>query len=151
MSRRVTPVAERLARLSMPEPNSGCFLFLGAVGHGGYGRLQEGRRSARLGLAHRIAYESAYGAIPPGLTIDHLCRNPSCVNVAHLEAVTSRENTMRGQGRCAKNAAATHCPQGHPYAGDNLYLNPQGGRVCRSCRSNYKRLARQRRNEGGSL
>ena len=63
--------------------------------------------------AHRVAYMLVRGSIPDGLTIDHLCRNPPCVNPVHLEAVPSRVNTLRGVSVAAVNAAKTHCPQGH--------------------------------------
>ena len=52
----------------------------------------------------------------------------------HLEPVTVRENLLRGEGPSALHAKKTHCPQGHPYAGDNLYIHPTRGlRYCRTC------------------
>lgn len=81
----------------------------------------------RLIAAHRFAYELANGPIPDGLEIDHLCRNRKCVNPAHLQAVSHRENMLR--------AAKTHCLNGHPLTGPNVYLRPDGrGRECRECR-----------------
>lgn len=47
-------------------------------------------------LAYRYAYELLEGPVPEGLELDHLCRNPSCVNPGHLEPVTHLENTRRG-------------------------------------------------------
>jgi hypothetical protein len=90
--------------------------------------------------AHRVAYMLAVGPIPGGLHVDHGCRRPGCCNPAHLEAVTSRENTMRGFGPSARAARVTHCPHGHPYAGANLAIDPRGHRRCRAC-------ARRRRSE----
>lgn len=49
------------------------------------------------------------------MTVDHLCRNTSCVNPAHLEAVTNKENTLRGLTVTAINAQKTACAAGHPY------------------------------------
>src|SRR5947209_2044527 len=46
--------------------------------------------------AHRFVYESIVGPIPEGLELDHLCRNPSCVNPDHLEAVPHKVNVLRG-------------------------------------------------------
>lgn len=96
-------------------------------------------------LAHRWSYEFHVGPIPNGLTIDHLCRNPPCVNPAHLEPVTHRTNVLRGDGPAAHNAAKTHCPSGHAYTPANTYIDSLGRRVCRVCRSDWQRTYRAKK------
>ena len=81
--------------------------------------------------AHRVAYEIIKGKIPDGLDLDHLCRNKVCVNPDHLEAVTRRENLMRGNTIIAKEVKQTHCKRGHPLSGNNLYF--YGFRRCKKC------------------
>lgn len=110
---------------------SGCWEWTGARMPSGYGRigwgsLTDGTRETAL--AHRVSYTILRGPIPDGLQIDHLCRNRSCVRPDHLEPVTSATNNRRAR------AVATECPQGHPYAGENLYVDPRGNRQCKACR-----------------
>lgn len=141
---RETRTAEgRLARFwsSTHQSPNGCIEWIGEITPGGYGRFYNGVRV----MAHRFAYELRHGKIPDGLTVDHLCRNRCCVNADHLEAVTIRENTLRGVGPTAASARVTACPRGHPYAGANLYVNPQGWRSCRACLRDWKRAARERK------
>lgn len=113
------------------DPETGCWQWCGGVTPEGYGMYW---REGRNWHVHRAHYERVHGPIPEGLTIDHLCRNPRCCNPAHLEAVTLRENLLRGNGAAARNARKTHCIRGHPLTGDNLYVDPRGKRECRICR-----------------
>jgi len=88
------PLADRLADLSTPEPNTGCIIWLGATNDSGYGRMKVRRRFRR---AHIIAWEIECGAVPEGLVLDHTCRVRCCINPTHLEAVTQGENLRRGR------------------------------------------------------
>lgn len=117
-----------------------CWIWRGRLnGSGsGYGVFWNGKR---LMSASRWAYENAHGPLPDGLEPDHLCRVRDCVNPAHLEAVTHRENMLRGETVAAANAAKTHCPQGHPYAGDNLGRETRNRR-CLTCKREHMRRVR---------
>ena len=100
-----------------------CHLWTASCFQNGYGKFFVGSRSddtRRMRYAHQVGYELARGPIPPGLEPDHLCRVRRCVNDAHLEPVTHAENLRRGEGFAGVNAAKTHCPQEHPYSGENL-------------------------------
>lgn len=125
-------MAEKLKRWTRVNPHTGCHEWTGVLLHG-YGSVSSGVPSPRKLRAHRAAYEMAYGPIPDGLVIDHLCRNTTCCNPAHMEAVPHRENTMRGNGPAARNAKKTRCPKGHPYDEPNTYVAPNGDRYCRTC------------------
>lgn len=90
----------------------------------------------KLKVAHKLAYELINGKVPTGFELDHVCKNSLCVNPLHLEAVTHSENCKRGsQSQVNKNRGAeiTHCPAGHAYAGENLYIKPNGRRECKAC------------------
>jgi hypothetical protein len=109
-----------------------------------------------------VSYEKWHGPVPSGLVIDHICHNEAavkglcaggnscahraCINPAHLRAVTAKENQesspLSGRGRKPTgmglvNSTKTHCPQGHPYLGDNLFVrvrkDGKASRVCRAC------------------
>ncbi|CAA9323420.1 MAG: endonuclease [uncultured Gemmatimonadetes bacterium] len=120
---------------------AGCWQWIRTVDPSGYGVLSI---NARRHLAHRHYYEQQVGPIPEGLVIDHLCRNTRCVNPAHLEAVTTRENILRGVGWSGTHARKTHCPAGHPLEGDNLsaYHLRKGQRKCLACHAARQRERR---------
>lgn len=109
---------------------NGCWEWRGTRTDKGYGLLHQGRKKLR---AHKYLYEEFVGPIPQKLVLDHLCRNKGCVNPFHLEPVTSRENTLRGEGVTAQNARKTHCSQGHPFDEANTFWRPEGGRDCLEC------------------
>jgi hypothetical protein len=121
-----------------PEPNSGCWIWVGGRTKKGYGRIQVDWKRKE---AHVVSYKHFVGAIPPGLQLDHLCRLPCCVNPGHLEAVTCRVNLLRGATVAATNAAKTTCPHGHPYS----HTDVSGGRRCRPCELRAERAYRDRR------
>lgn len=83
----IEALGPRLASRIVDEGN--CWRWTGRIDWKGYGWLS-------ADPAHRLTYEAAVGPIPAGLVIDHLCRNPWCVNPAHLEPVTQKENVHRG-------------------------------------------------------
>lgn len=119
-----------------PEPMSGCWLWTGRISHKGYGHFSigAGRRELQKQFgAHRLSYMLNVGPIPEGLCLDHLCRVRCCVNPDHLEPVTSRVNTLRGETLPAFNIAKTVCNSGHLLSGDNLIIRPGGNRDCRAC------------------
>jgi hypothetical protein len=109
---------------------SGCWLWLGALDDDGYGNFWDGSRVVR---AHRWAYERWREPIAVGLEIDHGCRSRSCVNPAHMEPVTHRENVRRGEAPPARQARQTYCKNGHELVGDNLEVDRRGHRRCRTC------------------
>jgi len=122
---------------------SDCILWEGTVTDKGYGW-------ERNQYAHRKAYERAKGQIPPGLQLDHLCRNRRCVNPDHLEPVTRKENILRGESFSAQNARKTHCERGHELTPENTYMrkDSRGGRQCKTCRAEDMRRYRRERKDG---
>lgn len=126
------------AKVEKPADGDGCWLWTGFALNG-YGRFG-GSGWGWCANAHRWAYERLVGPIPQGLVLDHLCRVHSCVNPAHLEPVTNHENLMRGDTIPARNAAKTHCVNGHEFTPENtrLYTEPPPRntttRVCVKCR-----------------
>ena len=134
--RAMTSLAKRIEAQSIPEPMSGCFLWLGAKNRDGYAQMSvngKTRSVARWLMIEKLA---------PGQEPDHLCRNRACVNPTHLEAVSHKENVHRGRSPLAINAAKIHCLNGHSLA-DRSNLYPRlGHRQCRLCA--LERAARRR-------
>lgn len=133
---------ERLEARTEPEPNTGCWLWIGYTNQG-YGRLNDRKKVVS---AHRVAYELEFGKVPDGLVIDHLCRMRCCVNPAHLRVVTNAENTLCGAGLPALNKRKTHCLRGHAFTAENTYCRGPR-RQCRRCiyeRCRSRRLASRR-------
>lgn len=128
-----------------------CWLWVGGTLRGGYGKVGNPTR-----LAHRVAYELVVGPIPEGLQIDHLCQVRSCVNPAHLEPVTPKENQRRSASVSGLNAAKTICDRGHALDGDNLWTCPEdsmtpGKRVCRACKRENQRAYRKRQDQADGV
>lgn len=92
----------------------------------GYGKFWA---DGKTGPAHRWLYQRLRGTIDSTLTLDHLCRNPACVNPLHLEVVTAKENVLRGVGISAQNARKTRCIRGHKFD----RVNTDGSRACNTC------------------
>lgn len=110
-----------------------CWNWTGQIEQSGYGLFYY---DGKIRKAHRLAWAFSGLELPPyvngQLCLDHLCRNKRCVNPAHLELVTERENILRGISIVAKQARQTECKHGHPFNEENTYrLN--GGRLCRAC------------------
>lgn len=112
---------------AMVEKTDDCWLWTGfRRPKGGYGAFRA--TADKTYAAHRWSYEFLVGPIPDGLTIDHLCRNPPCVNPAHLEPVTIQENIARVPKWARSRTRGTHCSRGH-----ELPANRQPSQACTTC------------------
>lgn len=150
---RLWPKVNKNGPVPTIKPELGpCWIWLGSKNEKGYGRISAGGRGLSPRKAHAVAYELLRGPIPKGKELDHLCRNRACVNPAHLEPVTGLENWKRGVSVTALNYRKTHCKNGHPFSGKNLYLYADGGRACVRCRilglRRFRERKRQRAEQG---
>lgn len=134
MARKV-PVSKRF--WSKVDRTESCWLWTASRSRRGYGYIK-GDDDKNV-LAHRLSYEWASGPIPDGLEVDHLCRVTSCVNPAHLEAVTPLENARR------RTNVGTRCPKGHEYTQGNSMYDSRGYRLCRICRNAVSAAGKRRR------
>lgn len=122
--------------------SSGCWKWTKADRGNGYGVVWYRGKNVP---AHRLAL-LLYRGVPlkTDLVADHLCRNTMCVNPEHLEMVSTRINNLRGESPYAKNAAKTHCENGHEFSPNNTYLY-LGRRNCKICRiANAKAFNKRR-------
>lgn len=142
------PAEERFWEKVSQEPMSGCWLWTGAVDRG-YGQFSA--HAGQHAKAHRFSYELLRGPIPKGLDLDHLCRVRCCVNPAHLEPVTRKENLRRSPLVPARvggiamgkiTSARTHCCNGHEYK-IGTFWSGRGYRECKLCCYESKRRRRK--------
>lgn len=141
-----TPVGPRFFPKVQLQDN-GCATWQATKNGVGYGVIWDAKQQKKV-YAHRWSYEYFIGPIPEGWEIDHLCRNRACVNPDHLEAVTHRENILRGTAPPAVNINKTHCPKGHALSGANLKRKPNGHRECRTCANhNWNRAYHARKHK----
>lgn len=127
----------------VPETRSdlgSCWEWTASTGIYGYGQFNPGGNRGVV-QAYRWGWTRFVGPVPNGMELDHLCRNPLCVNYeSHLEVVTKTENILRGECPMAINARKTHCLRGHPLTGDNVYQRKdRNGRECIACRNERRR------------
>lgn len=123
----------------------GCWIWQGSKNNKGYGLFSV---ACKRTLAHRYAFTLIVGEIPPSKHLDHLCRQPLCVNPRHLEVVSHRENVLRGLSPAANNARKTHCHKGHPFSKKNGLNRSDGKRWCKICerqRDKEKKARRKKR------
>lgn len=123
---------ERIQSKIRVDHETGCWEWTASRHRQGYGSI---KWRGRTRIAHRIVYQLLVGPVPAGLVTDHLCRNTCCVNPAHLEPVTPRENLVRGdapQMARERQLSKTHCPHGHEYTDENT-RHYNGKRFCRAC------------------
>ena len=130
-----------------PHSHSPCVLWEGAFDNDGYGRKMS---NGKWQPAHRVLWEKFNGKLPVGMVLDHLCRFRSCVNLTHLEPVTPRENTMRGNSPFIINKRKVVCSNGHELEGENLSIDYRGFRQCRKCGRSRWRAYRNRKIKEGT-
>lgn len=108
---------------SIPEPNSGCWIWVGTVGHAGYGVVGRAASGGPV-YAHRVACEAAHGRIPHGMYACHHCDNAGCVNPDHLYIGSPRENISDAyrRGRRARTNAGTF-PDGESHINAKLTVD----------------------------
>ena len=138
-----TITREMIFERSIPEPNTGCWIWTGSMISSGYGQIWDpGTDKAQL--IHRISYQLFHGEITEGLQIDHKCRLRLCCNPDHLRAVTQAENILCGTSVSAINAKKKFCKHGHEFTPENTAYKRRG-RQCRTC---HRLEERKRRQEG---
>lgn len=97
-------------------------------------------------LVHRLVALAFLGPPPtgkpyvlhgPGGPADNRLSNIRWGNAAENMEDAVKDGTANFWGHVTN--PKPNCPQGHPYEGDNLYIDPRGRRVCRACKREWAR------------
>jgi hypothetical protein len=129
-------LATRFWECVSPEPNSGCWLWLGPTQKSGHAQITLGGHKGKRAMAYRVSYEMFRGKIADGLMVCHHCDVPQCVNPAHLFLGTQKDNMQdaKAKGRTARGPRKAACGTcGRPFEGDNLIVKSNGWQACRHC------------------
>lgn len=113
-------IRQRIARFMVKQPT-------GCIHYGTAKSYTTISYQGKKWMAYRLVWTLTVGPIPDGLVIDHLCKNPRCVNVEHLEPTTQSVNIARGKLR-----EHPYCKNGHAYPADTP-LRSGRWRICRPC------------------
>lgn len=144
----VGDLRDHIRENSIPEPNTGCWIWLKRTNRNGYGQFGLRGFGNRSEEAHRVSWKVFTGKAPAaGNHLDHICRQRSCVNPDHLREVTPRENLV-ANGSLSKVKLYGERTECHVCGGDLVtFLRPSRKypiRVCRTCRSRKAREAKAR-------
>lgn len=121
-------------------PPSDCWIWTGARTKG-YGCLRMKDKQKTI-YAHREVFRLLTGKLNDSKEMDHLCKTKACVNPAHVEEVTHRENMRRHDWHLK-----THCVHGHKYEEVGFYFSEgkRGRGHCRACKANERQRYRAKK------
>lgn len=126
--------------------SKGCWVWQGSLDKDGYGTFFLRGAPRR---AHRVGYYSVHGEIKDGNVVNHVCRNPSCVNPQHLQSITVLENNIKDTTSITYiNSQKVTCPKGHSYDKTVTYAG-KTQRVCTVCYNEAKRIAKKKHYQEG--